>query len=92
MLSNRSAGATGFNFQVHPTPVRTPATVAYTVPSGPQTVLLAVYNSLGQQVHALASARQTGPRQVALGGLPAGQYLVRLQIGGQATSRLVVME
>jgi hypothetical protein len=62
------------------------------VPAGRQPVSLAVYNALGQRVRSLANTEQTGNQQFALGSLPAGAYLVKLQIGDQLTSRKVVVQ
>ena len=92
ILSSRAALANGFDFRVYPNPAQAGATVAYTVPAGPQPVALAVYNALGQRVQALGGGLQAGRQQVALGHLPAGAYLVRLQIGDQRTSQKVVVE
>ncbi|MBF9236519.1 T9SS type A sorting domain-containing protein [Hymenobacter sp. BT683] len=91
-LASRSAVAAGFDFYVYPNPARATATVAYKVPTGRQAVALAVYNSLGQRVRSLASTQQAGAQKFVLSGLPAGNYLVKLQIGNQTTSRMVVME
>ncbi|MGY3089404.1 hypothetical protein ACVWYF_002452 [Hymenobacter sp. UYAg731] len=92
VLASRSAVANGFDFQVYPNPASATSTIAYTVPAGRQPVSLAVYNALGQRVRALASTEQAGSQQIALGSLPAGAYLVQLQIGGQLTSRKVVVQ
>ena len=92
VLASRSAVASSLNFQVYPNPASATSTIAYTVPAGRQPVALAVYNALGQRVRALAEAEQAGNQQFALGSLPAGAYLVRLQIGDQLTSRKVVVQ
>jgi len=84
--------ANGFEFQVYPNPARATSTIAYTVPAGKQDVSVAVYNTLGQRVRSLANTAQAGRQQFALGSLPAGSYLVKLQIGDQVTSRKGVME
>ncbi|GAB3857537.1 hypothetical protein GCM10028822_31390 [Hymenobacter terrigena] len=92
VLASRSAVASGLDFQVYPNPASASATVAYTVPAGRQPVALAVYNALGQRVRAWASAEQAGTQQLALGSLPAGAYLLKLQIGDQLTSRKVIVQ
>ena len=92
VLGSRAAVANGFDFRVYPNPTQAGATVAYTVPAGTQPVVLAVFNALGQRVQALAQGPQAGRQQVALGHLPAGAYLVQLQIGNQRTSQKVVVE
>ncbi|GAB3857540.1 hypothetical protein GCM10028822_31400 [Hymenobacter terrigena] len=94
VLASRSAVASGLDFQVYPNPATATAsaTVAYTVPGGRQPVALAVYNALGQRVRAWASAEQAGTQQLALGSLPAGAYLLKLQIGDQLTSRKVIVQ
>lgn len=91
-LASRAAVATKFDFQVYPNPAQASATVAYTVPAGAQPVALAVYNALGQRVHAQAPGRQAGRQLVPLGPLPAGAYLVKLQIGNQLTSQKLTVE
>ena len=92
VLGSRAALANGLDFQVYPNPAQAGATVAYTVPAGTQAVALDVYNALGQRVRTLANTPQAGRQQLALGYLPAGAYLVKLQIGDQLTSRKVVVE
>ncbi|MCC3152082.1 glycosyl hydrolase 53 family protein [Hymenobacter sp. BT770] len=92
VLASRTASATGLDFQVYPNPAQATASIAYTVPSGPQLVSLAVYNALGQRVRSLVSALQTGKQQFTLGTLPTGSYLVRLQIGTKITSKKLVVE
>ncbi|SFQ51574.1 T9SS type A sorting domain-containing protein [Hymenobacter arizonensis] len=92
LLANRAAVAAGLDFQVYPNPARATSKVAYKVPAGQQPVSLAVYNTMGQRVRSLASAPQAGNQEFALGSLPAGTYLVKLQIGDQVTSKMVVME
>ncbi|MDO7851740.1 T9SS type A sorting domain-containing protein [Hymenobacter convexus] len=91
-LATRSAVAKGLDFQVYPNPATATSTVVYTVPAGRQPVSLAVYNALGQRVRSLAGAEQSGPQQFALGSLPAGAYLVKLQVGEQLTSQKVVVQ
>ena len=91
-LASRTAVANDLNFQVYPNPASAASTVVYTVPAGRQSVALAVYNALGQRVRSLASAEQAGNQQFALGSLPAGAYLVKLQIGNQLTSRKIVVQ
>ncbi|HEX8505615.1 MAG TPA: T9SS type A sorting domain-containing protein, partial [Hymenobacter sp.] len=92
VLASRNAVANGLDFQVYPNPATATAKVAYTVPAGRQSVSLAVYNGLGQRVRSLASAEQAGTQEFALGSLPAGAYLVKLQVGKQLTSRKVVVQ
>ncbi|MBJ6108046.1 T9SS type A sorting domain-containing protein [Hymenobacter sp. BT523] len=93
VLANRNAVASGLDFQVYPNPASAASsTVAYTVPAGRQPVSLAVYNALGQRVRSLAAAEQSGAQQFPLGSLPAGAYLVKLQVGDQLTSRKVVVQ
>ena len=92
VLAVRSTTPSAFAFGLYPNPAQATATVTYAVPSGKQTVSLAVYNALGQRVHALPPTPQAGPQQVKLGGLPAGAYLVKLQIGDQYTSGKLILE
>ncbi|GAC1369634.1 MAG: hypothetical protein NVS3B25_04120 [Hymenobacter sp.] len=92
LLASRIAVANGLDFQVYPNPASAASTIAYTVPIGHQAVSLAVYNALGQRVRTLPSTEQSGAQQFPLGGLPAGAYLVKLQVGDQLTSRKVVVQ
>ncbi|GAA3992918.1 hypothetical protein GCM10022407_41550 [Hymenobacter antarcticus] len=92
VLAARSAAPGTFAFGLYPNPAQATATVAYTVPGGRQAVSLAVYNALGQRVHTLPPTPQAGPQLVKLGSLPAGAYLVKLQIGDQYTSGKLVLE
>ena len=93
VLASRNAVANGLDFQVYPNPTQAAtATVAYTVPAGRQSVSLEVYNALGQRVRTLAATEQSGAQQFPLGSLPAGSYLVKLQVGEQLTSRKVVVQ
>ncbi|MFD1470300.1 T9SS type A sorting domain-containing protein [Hymenobacter caeli] len=91
-LASRAGVATGLGFGVYPNPAeQAAATAAYLVPSGRQDVALSVYNTMGQLVRSVARGPQVGPQQVSLGALPAGAYLVRLQVGDQATSRTLLV-
>lgn len=92
VLATRSELANAFAFSVYPNPVQGVATVVYTVPAGQQPVSLTVYNALGQRMRNVISARQVGRQQLPLGGLPAGAYLVKLQVGEQVTSRKLVVQ
>ncbi|MFD2720703.1 T9SS type A sorting domain-containing protein [Hymenobacter monticola] len=40
----------------------------------------------------LAAAEQSGAQQFARGSLPAGAYLVKVQVGEQLTSQKVVVQ
>ncbi len=91
-LASRAGVATDLGFGVYPNPAAAAATATYLVPSGHQDVALSVYNTLGQLVRSVARGPQAGLQQVALGRLPAGAYLVRLQVGSQATSRKLLVE
>lgn len=93
VLASRDALANELSFQVYPNPAHASATIAYTVPAGTaKPVALNVYNSLGQRVRTLAGGLQTGRQQLPLGRLPAGAYLVKLQVGDQLTSRKLLVE
>lgn len=91
-LASRAGVATDLGFGVYPNPASKAATAAYLVPNGRQDVALSVYNTLGQLVRSVARGPQAGPQQVDLGRLPTGAYLVRLQVGSQATSRKLLVE
>jgi len=92
VLATRNQTANALDFTVFPNPTPASAAIAYTVPTGQQSVSLAVYNTLGQRVRTLANAPQSGRQQFPLHNLPAGAYLVQLQIGDQLTSRKLVVQ
>lgn len=92
VLANRPVVANEFNFQVYPNPALATSTISYTVPGGKQSVSLALYNAIGQQVRSYNNTQITGHQQFDIGTLPAGAYLVKLQIGNQLTSRKVVVQ
>ncbi len=87
-LSNRVA------FSVSPNPFRGISEVNYTLEESAE-VQVEVFNLLGKKVQTLASGLQTPGRHVyrfepAVTGLPAGIYIVRLEINGAVTSKKVV--
>ncbi|WP_460503744.1 T9SS type A sorting domain-containing protein, partial [Hymenobacter agri] len=90
VLATRSAADKALDVSVFPNPAPAAATLAYTVP-GTQPVLLNVYNALGQCVRTV-TARQTGRQELTLENLPAGMYLLKLQVGELTTSRQLVVE
>ncbi|PJJ59651.1 T9SS type A sorting domain-containing protein [Hymenobacter chitinivorans] len=93
VLAGRNQVAQALNFQVYPNPAKANTTVAYNVQGGLQDVSLAVYNSMGQLVRSVAAEKQTaGDHEYKLANLSAGAYLVKLEVGGQLTSRKVVVE
>lgn len=92
VLAARSAAPGTFGFGLYPNPAHSTATIAYTVPGGRPAVSLAVFNALGQRVRTLLPTPQAGPQQWQLSDLPAGMYLVKLQIGDQYTSGRVMLE
>ena len=92
VLATRSAADKALEVSVYPNPAPAAATLAYTVPDpGAQPVALSVYNALGQRVRTVA-ARQAGRQELALDHLPAGMYLLKLQVGELTTSRQLVVE
>ena len=92
VLASRSAADKALDTSVYPNPASAAATLAYTVPgSGAQPVALNVYNALGQRVRTVAQ-RQAGCQELVLDHLPAGIYLLKLQVGELTTSRQLVVE
>ncbi|MDB5235982.1 MAG: Por secretion system C-terminal sorting protein [Hymenobacter sp.] len=91
VLASHEAVARSLDFQVYPNPALASSTITYTV-ANQQAVSLEVYNGLGQRVRSMASGLQAGRQQFVLGSLPAGTYLVKLQVGDQLTSRQVVVQ
>ena len=90
VLASRSAADKALDVSVYPNPTPAAATLAYTVP-GTQPVVLNVYNALGQRVRSVAT-RQAGRQELVLERLPAGIYLLKLQVGELTTSRQLVVE
>lgn len=95
-LASRAATAEALGLQAYPNPVTAASQLRYTVSGGAQPVSVEVYNSLGQQVLRLLDAEQpAGQHAASLGALrqlAAGNYLVKLRVGTQLTSRRVVVE
>jgi hypothetical protein len=83
---------------VQPNPLRVQGEIAYTLPEAGK-VRLAVYDVAGRQVAVLSDGVQEGGQHAmrwdgrdALGNpLPAGVYLLRLETGGRASSRKLVI-
>jgi arabinogalactan endo-1,4-beta-galactosidase len=91
-LATSSAADKALAVAVYPNPAPAAATLAYTVPGpGAQPVALAAYNALGQRVRTV-TARQAGHQELMLDRLPAGIYLLKLQVGELTTSRQLVVE
>ena len=96
VLASRAAVAEALGAVAYPNPVTGESQLTYTVANGAQAVSVEVYNALGQRVLNLLNADQkAGTYQVTLAPvnkLAAGNYLVKLQVGAQLTSRRVVVE
>ncbi|GAB3823204.1 T9SS type A sorting domain-containing protein [Hymenobacter jeollabukensis] len=95
-LASRAATAAALNLEAYPNPVTAASQLRYAVAGSPQPVSVEVYNSLGQQVLRLLDAEQQ-PGQHAtslapLRQLAAGNYLVKLRVGTQLTSRRVAVQ
>ncbi|GAC1603591.1 MAG: hypothetical protein NVS3B25_32380 [Hymenobacter sp.] len=92
VLATRLAAASTFDFNVYPNPAQAISTIAYAIPAGQTLVSLAVYNALGQRVRTLNSGPTAGRQLLNLEGLPAGSYLIKLQIGDVISSRKLVVQ
>lgn len=94
-LARRTA-ADALSLDAYPNPVTEASQLRYTVAGGAQPVSVEVYNSLCQQVLSLLQADQQPGQHVAslaaLRQLAAGNYLVKLRVGTQLTSRRVVVQ
>ncbi|GAA4031040.1 hypothetical protein GCM10022409_14090 [Hymenobacter glaciei] len=92
VLASRSAADKALDVSLYPNPAAAAAMLAYTVPGpGAQPIALSVYSALGQRVRTV-TARQAGHQELVLGRLPAGVYLLKLQVGDLTTSRQLVVE
>lgn len=95
VLASRVAAET-LNATTYPNPLTAASQLAYTVADRSQPVSVEVYDAIGQRVLTLVNEQQgSGIQQVPLGSLKrlaAGNYLVKLQVGSQLTSRRVVVE
>jgi hypothetical protein len=89
-----SVPASGFVLEVnYPNPFRGGTTVGYRL-SSPSEVELAVYDVLGRRVAVLASGVQwAGEHAVRFeaSGLSSGVYLYRLEVGGRAETRQMIV-
>ena len=96
LLASRATVAETLGAAAYPNPVTSESQLTYTVANGAQAVSVEVYNALGQRVlNLLNTDQKAGTYQVALAPvnkLAAGNYLVKLQVGTQLTSRHVVVE
>lgn len=96
LLASRAAVADALGAAAYPNPVTQESQFTYTVANGPQPVSMEVYNALGQRVLTLLNTDQkAGTYQAALAPvlkLAAGNYLVKLQVGTQLTSRHLVVD
>jgi Secretion system C-terminal sorting domain len=95
-LASPAATAVALELAAYPNPVTAASQLRYAVAGRAQSVSVEVYNSLGQQVLRLLDAEQPAGRHstslASLQQLPAGQYLVKLRVGTQLTSRRVVVQ
>ena len=93
-VANEEAVEARFELAVGPNPVRTSATVDFTLDRA-QTVRLSLYDALGREVATLVEGLlPAGPATGRLdaSGLPAGVYVLRLQgEGGTLTRTLTVV-
>ncbi|MCB2409761.1 T9SS type A sorting domain-containing protein [Hymenobacter lucidus] len=94
VLASRQATAE-LQAAAYPNPLAATSRLAYTVP-GTASVVVEVYNSLGQKALTLLNEQQaTGAHTLALaplGKLTAGTYLVTLRVGTQLSTHRVVVE
>lgn len=92
----RRDAAEALNLAAYPNPLTAASELRYTVAGGAQPVSVEVYNAMGQQVLRLLDAEQPAGQHAAslaaLRQLAAGNYLVKLRVGTQLTSRRVVVE
>lgn len=94
-LGSRSADATALALSVYPNPVADNARVAYTVTEQASPVSIVLTDLLGRTLSVLeSSVKPVGSQSAALdkAALPAGTYLVRVQVGEKvSTSKVVVL-
>ena len=94
VLSNRQADDAVVAMSVFPNPAEGSSTVSYQVQEATQDVSVRVVDLLGRDVQTLLAAKQSPGfhnLNVPIGGLAAGSYLVRVQVGDKvATRRLAV--
>lgn len=75
-----------------PNPARTAATIAFSVPAACEAVL-SLYDLAGRNVASRGISAKAGDNEVALdvSALPPGLYIYRLQAGGEAAARKLVV-
>ena len=87
-----SAAPQELQLEVYPNPVARVATMRYALPEAAP-ARLAVYDLLGREVAVLrAGVHPVGQHETRLGGLAAGVYVVRLEVGEEVrTQRVTVL-
>lgn len=94
-LGSRSADAATVALSVYPNPVADNARIAYTVTEQASAVNIVLTDLLGRTVSVLENgSKPVGNQSAALSkaALPAGTYLVRVQVGEKvSTSKVVVL-
>ena len=94
LLSNKAADAAAVALGVYPNPATSEATVAYTVTGRAQNVSIVMTDLLGRHVRTLANGLQSvgvQTERVSTATVPAGTYLVRVQVGDKVATRKVVL-
>ena len=94
-LGNKAADAASVAMSVYPNPAHGAATVAYNVASRAEQVKVVLTDLLGRQIQVLESGLRAAGVQsttVSTADVPAGTYLVRVQVGDKvATSKVVLL-
>ena len=94
LLSNKAADAAAVALGVYPNPATSEATVAYTVTGRAQNVNIVMTDLLGRHVQTRANGPQSvgvQTERVSTATVPAGTYLVRVQVGDKVATRKVVL-
>ena len=94
VLGTKASDEASVAMAVYPNPAQGTATVAYNVANRAENVNIVLTDLLGRQVQTLANGLQSAGVQhktISTATIPAGTYLVRVQVGDKVSTRKVVL-
>jgi hypothetical protein len=94
VLGTKAADAAAVALSVYPNPASEVATIAYNVAGRAENVNIVLTDLLGREVQTLANGLKSSGAQtqsVSTASVPAGTYLVRVQVGEKVSTSKVVL-